>query len=308
MRLVEALKLFVGEFPNKNTQRAYRAILKQLVDTIGPFRPAENVSNVDLHTYVQDLKSSEIQYIKHPQRPNLAKPLSAATVNNHVRVIKHFFAWLVEMEVLEKSPAASLKSPRQTRRGDRNKAATPEEIEVMLRAAFGNPKSYALCMFLVDTGARAGGAAGLKIADLDFDNLRAVVTEKRQKTRLVWFSNETCEALKIWLLKRPIYDHDYVFGNKGGALTSQSISQTVRRAAIKAGIRSLGSHSLRHAKGYELASLVDVSTAALALGHEDPSTTLWHYYPVNLKLAEDAIRATHKPEQTDLKVVRLRKT
>jgi len=303
MKLQHALDLFLGEYPNENTVRNYRSTLQPLVLALGSARDIRHITTVEMIEYMQDIKNNDVRYLLHPSRPKLKSKLSPATVMKHIKSIKRFFNWLIEIGELEKNPADSLKRPKLDAMVDRNKAATPDEIELLLRVTFGHVRNHLLTRLLIDTGCRAGGIANLKIADIDLDKCRAIVTEKGDKIRPVWFSETTARFLRQWLVNRPIWKHDYVFGTDAGHMNAASVSQVIRRASISAGIRSLGSHSLRHAKGYQLADDgAPASVAAAALGHEDPTITLKYYYPRDLKRAEEAIRKTH---QEDKKIIQL---
>jgi integrase len=102
---------------------------------------------------------------------------------------------------------------------------------------------------------------------------------------------EDCvNAIKQWLFKRTLQS-EYVFSRKRTPLQSAQVGQIVRRACLAAGVRSLGSHSLRHRKGHQLAdSKIAPSIAATALGHSNVHVTLEHYYPADFESAEEALR------------------
>ncbi len=180
----------------------------------------------------------------------------------------------------------------------RDKAMTDDELAVLESYTLWKVRDRAILLFLADTGCRAGGAAKLKLQDLDIDHLKAMVTEKGEKTRPVWFGEKTATALRKWLLKRGPRPHDFVFCGDNGPLLPASISQVIRRASYATDIRSLGSHSLRHRKGFQLADArVAVTVAATALGHENPMTTMENYWPNDYARAEQAIRElVEKPE------------
>lgn len=68
---------------------------------------------------------------------------------------------------------------------------------------------------------------------------------------------------------------------------NDSLGQLFTRICKRAGIPSYGPHSLRHRKGHQLADAkVNPSTAAMVLGHSDPTITLQHYYPKDWERAK----------------------
>jgi integrase len=206
-------------------------------------------------------------------------------------MVKIFFNWLVKMDVIEKSPARTLKIQQTNARVEKSKAMSDEELKRVLDWVKWHPRDFALITFLADTGCRAGGAAGLRVEDIDFDNLRAIVTEKGEKTRPVSFEAVCARALRVWLDKRPAKAGAYVFSETVRPLQAASISQIVTRACIRAGVRPLGSHSLRHRKGHQMAfGLVPPTIAAMAMGHSDPETTM-KYYPAGWAKTDEILRS-----------------
>lgn len=286
MKLHNALKLFLDDYDKASTRRAYSSVLEPLIREIGPGRPVQLISNADIHSYIHDLD------------PGLAP----ATVRKHVKSIKTFFNWLVLMHEIDRSPAATLKQRRLDPHIDKSLAAADEEVAEMLHVAYGDPRAFALISFLADTGCRIGGAATLRVENVSLENLEAVVTEKGDKTRPVWYSSETASALRRWIIRKPA--GDFVFCRSDGLpMTSPSLAQVVRRVCVRAGLRSLGPHSLRHRKGHQLSDAgISPTIAAAALGHSDPTVTMQFYYPHDYNRAQAAIRATHEHDIAEVKI------
>jgi len=274
MRLEIAVSLFLSRYDNPNTRDAYKTCLTGLLPTLGQMS-------------VRDVRPAHlVAYVATLDERNFAP----ATRNKHVKSIKTFFNWLVAIDELPKSPAVAVKTRVPPKRITRDKAMSDSELAAILRITYHKPRDYALILFLADTGARAGGAAGLRICDLDLANRRAVVTEKGYKTRPVVYGEEAAAAIRRWLLERKLHS-DYIFSRKATPLSSDQVSQIVRRACLAAGVRSLGSHSLRHRKGHQFADAkIAPSIAATALGHSKPTITLEYYYPQDFESAEKALR------------------
>ena len=64
-------------------------------------------------------------------------------------------------------------------------------------------RDRAVILMLFDTGCRVGGLCGLRVSDVDLERRRAVVTELGGKVRIVFFREETAEALEAWLAVWP---------------------------------------------------------------------------------------------------------
>lgn len=273
MRLKTAVDLFLSRHLSKSTIKAYRSILLPLSAKLGD-KPVREIRPADLIGYVGSLNPD----------------YSPATRNKIVKGIKALFNWLIEIDELEKTPAGAVKVRKPPREIPREKAMSDIELETILRWTYPKPRDYALILFLADTGCRAGGAAGLKVKDIDLTRRRAIVTEKGQKTRPVVFGEDCANAIRRWLLVRKFHG-EYVFSRIRTPLQSAQVGQIVRRACLAAGVRSLGSHSLRHRKGHQFAdNKIAPSIAATALGHSNVHVTLEHYYPTDFESAEEALR------------------
>lgn len=267
LTLERAINLFLGEY-RKSTAKAYGHTLRAMQNYIGPARPLALVEPGDLIEYMQSVK----------ERPDVKSP---ATVNKHIKTIRTFFNWCIKSGLLTgSSPAMALRRQRQRREIGREKAMPESVYEEMLTYSRWTPRYLALLLFLGDTGCRIGGAAGLQWSDVDLENRRAVVTEKGEKTRPVFFGSETAAALRRWKTQHTGKLGDYVFQVNGKRMTSNSLGQLFERICKRATGQGWGPHSLRHRKGHQFADhRVAPSVAAQALGHSSPVTTMEYYYP-----------------------------
>lgn len=289
MNLQESIDLFLGEY-RPTTRRSYRYPLIDMRNHLGPARPLTDVAPVDLVRYMQNVRNRE-------------SVQSPSTINKYIKTIRRFFNWAVDLKLLESSPASALKREKTPRLIDRDKAMTDEELDRLLDWAKWFPRKHALVLFLADTGCRAGGAAGVKVSALDVDNATAEVIEKGDKKRPVFYGHACARALRTWLIRRDGAAGEYVFSHHGEPISAAAVSQIIRRMCLACGIRSLGSHSFRHRKGYQLADKrIAVSIAATALGHEAVETTLNHYYPRDFERAARALRELSVPS-TDADVI-----
>jgi len=322
-RLSQGIDLFLNE-RIETTRKSYQYILVDLLNYLPEGILIEDVEPEMLVKYIHLVRS----------RPRVK---SQATVNKAIKTLKVCFNWFVKMQWISSSPASVLVT-RRVNVSQRQKAMTDEEYLKLLEVSEASIKAYpktishyrtlALLLFLGDTGCRARGAANLKLEDVDLDEKRAKVTEKGDKTRLVWYGDRCAAAIEIYLKKRQEWldemgyelEGPYVFNPHGVLMENCNIGRIVRRLCKRAGIRSLGSHSLRHRKGVQLGdSKIAPSIAATALGHQDPSITLNYYFPKDSSRAEAAIRQLsadgiktvptppNKEQRTDPKIIDLTK-
>lgn len=280
MHLSDAISLFLGEY-KPTTRKTYAASLTIMQGYLGPARP------------LADIQPAHV--IEFFQKVIYSRDLAPATIQKHTKTVKTFFNWCVRIDLLVKSPALAIRGKKLPRNISRDKAMSDAELSAIIEAVrWDKPRDFALILFLADTGCRRGGVAGLQLKDIDWGKLRAVVTEKGEKSRLVAFSPLCALALQRWLANRQAHykiHGTYVFSTDGSPMKAENVSLIIRRAAAAAGVRVLSSHSLRHRKGHQLAdSRIAPSIAATLLGHSDVTITLRHYYPADWESAEKAAR------------------
>ncbi len=302
IELSHSINVFLSQSHLKaGTIKAYKQAILPMRDYIGPARPPAEVSPIELQRFWNHLT---------------ARDLSPYTLRKHHRSLKTFWNWCRDMQLVEKSPFAGIKAPRVHRYDSRTKAMTEEEYNHLLFVArHTSPRNYALILFLGDTGCRAIAASRLKINDLNLTDKSAIITGKGDKSREVYYGDQCCRALRDWLRMKSPHSGKYVFRervnyhNDDGPLKPDNISLIIRRLGNRAGLkRSLGSHSLRHRKGHQLADAgTPITVSAKALGHSSTETTQI-YYPDDDVRVREAIEqlSTKSPAQKSKKVIPLR--
>ena len=285
-KLDQALDAFLNSLADRaaQTRTTYSRFLQKFVTAIGPLRPLELIRPEDIHAYITDMRNRDLKYSTHPKRPVKKEKLSSVTVYKNVKMIKTFFKWCVDTGLTEESPADRLKNPRPGRPLGQGKAATDAELELILAAVRFKPRDRAVVLLLARSGCRAGEAARLQVRDLNLEDNSALVIGKGDKQRKIWFDQETTDALRAWLKLRPAVTHGAVFTSVKSRkpLTSQSISQIIRRLCKVVGCRSLGAHSFRHRVGLKFArEHVAPRVTQAYLGHENIVITLSYYQDVD---------------------------
>lgn len=285
--LQEAVALFLARY-KKSSQETYGYNLKNFSDFM------------EGNPLIGDITPTHLlKYQEHVQGREEAGEIAEATRNTYLKMAKVFFNWLAKTALLDTSPARLLKIPRGSSAVEREKAMSHDELLRILEWAKWRPRDFALITFFADTGCRAGGAAGLRVQDIDFESMRAIVTEKGEKSRPVSFGSVCARALHVWLKKRPSGSGEYVFSFDGHAMLADSLSQAVRRACKVVGIRSLGSHAIRHLKGHEMAyGLVPPTLAAKAMGHS--VRTYWDSYSPTSQTEVDAVMRKFAIKEEDV--------
>lgn len=255
------------------TAEAYQYPLRDFVKFVGGGKLLEAVSALHVGEWGAELDR---------------RGYKVATYNKYIKSVRVFFNWLIKMELCTNSPAKVLRIRKQNRMIARDKAMTDDDLEKVLEYVRWRARDYALICFLADTGARAGGASGLKWEDVNLLKREATVTEKGDKARSVAFGGRCADALAGWRKKCPT--SIWVFSRSNKPIQASAISQVVMRACAVVGVKVRGAHSLRHRKGYQFADArIAPSVAKTALGHENVLTTLQHYYPDDWERAKTSL-------------------
>jgi integrase len=275
--LRQALAAYLKEPRRAQTNEQYKRVLTPLVTAIGAERSLDLVSYLDLLDYFDQ------------RGPGWAE----STVYSYVTVVKAFFAWCVDVDLLERSPAQHLK--RKTPRPDPtvNRAVPPDVLAKMVAAVRFKPRNRALLLFLIDSGCRIGGAASLVLGKLSLEKGIAELTEKGGVKFTARFGPDTADALAAWLKKRPAVTHEFVWTGNGpryAPLLPDSISAIVRRLCAEIESDDVYSaHAIRHAVGHAYANAgIPPTITQRKLGHSDVTITLRYYYPQD-EAAVDAV-------------------
>lgn len=272
---------------SKETVTWYRNRLLALVEYLGPDRSLSDIQEPDL-------------LIWHAWITSDGRGLSKDTQRGHIRACKRLFAWVAEMSDLPDISRRLVLPPakKYARRG-----ISDTNYSRILEAAKESPRDYALLMFLGSSGARRGGVAGLRLGDLDLDNLRAYVVEKGAVERPVFLTEEAAQALEAWLAVRPQCADDHVFlghspGQDWSALRERGISSIITRYKRRLGLQgSCSPHQFRHRLGRRMAERgMTLGTLAQIMGHQDPRVTVLHYGGFSTDELQDAYEDTiNKP-------------
>ena len=132
--------------------------------------------------------------------------MKARSVNRKLSALKSFFRYLKKKDVVKINPAAQVSGPKITKRlptfvsnDDLSKVIDdPLAFEDNFR---GHRDRFLIELFYL-TGMRKAELISLKDSDIDFTNNTLRVTGKRNKQRLIPFTNETKEKLNQYIEKR----------------------------------------------------------------------------------------------------------
>lgn len=265
---------------NDKTLTWYREILIHHPDNLLAWLAAASVTALEQVT-VDQLRAYVVELRRRPNA-HTGAPRSQATINAHVRALHKFWNWCSEEYELPSNPMSRIAYPSVSNN------RTPKAIDLEdLRAMFAvcreddmGKRNRAILALLLDSGVRAAGLCGLRPGDVDIAQRRALVTEKRNKTRFVVFSSKTADLLQAWASKRsPLPSYFFYSIRTGYPLTTDGLRNILRAIAHIAGVKGrVNPHSFRHAFAREyIKAGGDLATLSVLMGHNQASTTISHY-------------------------------
>jgi len=209
----------------------------------------------------------------------LRERLAPASVHQHYRCLRTFFAWCVHAGLLTSTPMTGI-----TVRVPKSLPRVPEDDQVRRLLAvcpntFEGQRSKALVALLADSGLRISEALRLRIEDMNFATRTFMVRGgKGGKDSTAFFGAETAQHVRKWLqARREAVPEDFLFTNQEGRPLSRYWgTQMLHRLSLRAGLsRKIGPHALRH---YAATSILkqtgDLELVRQVLRHESLAMAL----------------------------------
>jgi site-specific recombinase XerD len=225
---------------------------------------AENRSERTLASYLQSVRQAEAFLAARGKRleqasradleaflGDLLRRRAPATAATRYKVLRILYGWLEEEEEIAANPMARMKPPIVP---EQPVPVVPEDglrrlLAVCAGKGFEARRDTAIITLLLDTGARSGEFAGLKLADVDFDLDVLLVLGKGRRERALPFGRTAALALDRYLRARarhPWWHLAWLWLGKKGGLTASGLAQMLERRGDQAGLPGLHPHRLRH--------------------------------------------------------------
>ena len=279
--------------------------LNQQIDAFARYLADERRSSArTVETYVRDLRSLR-DFVREEGLPADARKLDivalrgflsslfrsnqASTLSKKVSAIRSFYRFLLKRRMVEKNPAAGLRSPKVAKslprfltvdQAFRVMDSPPKEKE---RAKSLQARDRALLETLYGTGVRVGELAAMNIDDCDFEANSARVLGKGGKERVVPLGRAALDALEAYLPERRALlikstgdDASALWlSRRGSRLSVRQVQNVVRRhGTLGAGRGDLHPHAMRHTCATHLLDAgADLRAIQELLGHASLSTT-----------------------------------
>lgn len=166
-------------------------------------------------------------------------------------------------------------------------------------------RDHLLLMLMFNTGARVSEIINVRVTDLvlgQTSSIRLYGKGRKQRTLPLW--RTTVSELRQWLRSNPDFKPESaLLPRKDGApMTRANVSRRLERAVQAAAVKhpeltglNISPHVIRHSTAMSLLQAgTDISTIALWLGHESPSTTHM-YVEADLSMKEKALARVADP-------------
>jgi integrase/recombinase XerC len=213
----------------------------------------------------------------------------ASTMKKKVSALRSFFRFLLKRGIIQRNPAASLRSPKVPEglprfmtvdQAFRVMDAPPKEDG---RSRALRVRDQALLETLYGTGVRVGELASMNVSDCDFEDASVRVLGKGGKERIVPLGESARAALREYLrerlgiiakAKQPDADALWL-SQRGTRISVRQVQNIVRRHGhAGAGRGDLHPHAVRHSCATHLLDAgADLRSIQELLGHASLSTT-----------------------------------
>ncbi len=257
-------------------------------------RKSSQIGPTELKSFLLYLSNGHLEEGGRFGNPTLTKPLQPISIHGYYRVLRGFFNWLEEEELIEANPMKRIKAP--IARTETKQPISDEHVTALLQAARNSTnkkRDEALLLLLLDTGLRASEVCSLKVEDVDLTTRSFKVCGKGNKIRVAYFGQATLKSLVGYLRKRRAEPHEPLFASRtGGALTANSLRQLTERLAIAAGVppSQCGPHAFRRTFAVSiLRAGANLFSVQAMLGHTDLQMTRRY-----VSLADADVESQHR--------------
>ena len=230
-----------GENKSPSTLRIYTTAVRQLADLLdarGELPEPTAVRQRDVEEFMA----------------HMAETRSPGTASVTYRALQQWFGWLIREGEIETSPMARMRPPHVP------EVPVPvledDQLRALLRLVEGRDfvsrRDAAIIRLLLDTGARRGEVAGLRLPDVDLDQDVVHVVGKGRRPRALPFGHATGLALGRWLRARATdkwadrTDALWLAEKNRGPLQANGIEQMLKRRGAQVGLPGLHAHQFRH--------------------------------------------------------------
>jgi len=160
-----------------------------------------------------------------------------------------------------------------------------QEIKILL-SHIKNEKSNLIVSFVYAVGLRVSELVNLKVEDINLlENIGNIRQTKGNKDRVFNIPNFLLYQIKNQLQKQEELKQKYLFSGRNGKISIRNIQKIVSKAAKRANLKGVHTHTLRHSFAtHLLEDGIDIRKIQKLLGHSNLSTTQIYTHVSNKEL------------------------
>lgn len=213
-----------------------------------------------------------------------SRKLSQTSISKVIAIIKSFFNYLEEEEIIEKNPSRKIKVPKKINRIPRVISKT--EFDILISSIDFSPvrcrkniiRDKLIISMLFYTGIRRAELLNLSWNDLNLENNILIVRAgKGNKDRIIPIHKNLLSLIDAYLtLRLPLKNNALFIGESGKKLCKNSFTFILKMHLNLSGLAKKGysAHSFRHGFATHLIeSGVDLFKVQRLLGHQSLDTT-----------------------------------
>lgn len=226
-----------------------------------------------------------------------SRKLSQVSISKIIAIIKSYFNWLENEEIIDKNPSRKIKSLKKVNRIPR--VITRSEFEIIIKAfdfmpgriARNKVRDKLIISMLYYTGIRRAELLALNWDDLNLEkNILIIKNGKGGKDRIIPVHNNVTSLLDAYLTQRlPLKNNALFIGDYGNRLCINSLGTVIKSALKASGLANKGysTHSFRHSFATNLILTgADIANVQRLLGHASLDTTKIYIHFNNSQLAK----------------------
>ncbi|PAD67779.1 integrase [Bacillus sp. 7586-K] len=217
-------------------------------------------------------------------RSFLLERYSPASLNQKLAIIKTFFNFLYECNIIDENPAHKVKLQSIEDNFEHQYLTRSEELTVLKIAKDKDIKTYCIVLLMLKSGARVSEVSNLKLNNIILDEKEPTIlikNSKGQKSRYIPIPQDVVVALENWIEVRnkseKIYHlkSEFVFtSQRAEKLQTRAIQRILSNIGKEAGIKlypirlraTYANNLLQH-------SNIPINILATLMGHSNINTT-----------------------------------
>lgn len=210
--------------------------------------------------------------------------VSRRTANKCLTILGAVLERAIKAHGLLRNPVREVAKLRERYDPNQYDFYSPEEIEQLATGA-ASDQDRAIFLTAAFTGLRMGELIALRWGDVDFDtealhvygsySLGTLTAPKSGLTRTVPTAEQVRDLLKEHRDRVPHARNDLVFpGERGEFLDGSALRRRYKKALVKADLRPLRFHDLRHTFGSIAINQATIVQVQAWMGHADVQTTM----------------------------------